>query len=123
MEAWNREQLYAEVWQEPVSKLSNKYGVSGVMIGKICRKLKIPLPGRGYWARKQFGKAVERVPLPEAKDLPVLMRHTFPAQEETDALGANNQNPPAPEPTDGYYKSILEMESRSFSVNVENKRH
>jgi hypothetical protein len=41
--------------------------VSDVAIAKICRKLEIPLPGRGYWARKKAGYAVERLPLPPAK--------------------------------------------------------
>ena len=82
MDAWNRDQLYVEVWEQPASKVAVKYGVSGVMIGKICRKLKIPLPGRGYWAKKEFGKPVERMPFLEEKDLPVLMRHTFPAAEQ-----------------------------------------
>ena len=64
------------------------YGVSGVMIGKICRKLKIPLPGRGYWAKKEFGKPVERMPFLEEKDLPVLMRHAFPAAEQANIKAA-----------------------------------
>src|SRR5581483_5451597 len=41
-------------------------------IAKVCRKLQIPLPGRGYWAKKQHGHSVERTPLPELKDPPHL---------------------------------------------------
>lgn len=48
MEQWNREELYADVWEHPLTKLQEKYGVSNVAIGKACRKLKVPLPGRGY---------------------------------------------------------------------------
>ena len=57
-EAWNREELYNEIWEEPMVKLAPKYGISAVMIGKVCRKLRIPVPGRGYWARKEAGKPV-----------------------------------------------------------------
>jgi hypothetical protein len=35
---WNREQLYAEIWEQPASKIAKKYGVSDVFIGKVCRK-------------------------------------------------------------------------------------
>jgi hypothetical protein len=55
MEIWNREELYAEVWEKPLTSLVAKYGVSAVAIGKTCRKLQVPLPGRGYWAKKAHG--------------------------------------------------------------------
>ena len=36
-------------------------------LGKVCKKLKIPVPGRGYWANKSAGKPVAtRPPLPSA---------------------------------------------------------
>lgn len=74
MEIWNREQLYAEIWESPLIKVAPKYGISAVALGKICRKLQIPLPGRGYWAQKEFGKAAAQTPLPEGKDVSVLRR-------------------------------------------------
>ena len=74
MDTWNREELYAEIWEQPLVKVAAKYGISAVMLGKVCRKLQIPLPGRGYWAKKEFGKPLEKIPLPEAKDLPVVQR-------------------------------------------------
>ena len=45
---WNRKELYDPVWQEPVTKVANHFGVSDVAIAKACRKLKVPVPGRGY---------------------------------------------------------------------------
>lgn len=71
---WNRELLYEEVWQSPVSKVAEKYGLSDVAIAKVCRKLKIPVPGRGYWARKSAGYAVEKEPLLPFKNAPVFYR-------------------------------------------------
>jgi hypothetical protein len=48
-----------------MQNLAPKYGVSDVGLAKACRKLHIPLPGRGYWAKKAAGKSVpERLPLP-----------------------------------------------------------
>lgn len=44
METWNREELYAEVWEKPLVKVAPKYGISDVALAKVCRKLQIPLP-------------------------------------------------------------------------------
>jgi hypothetical protein len=59
MEMWDREQLYFEIWETPLIKLAVKHGISAVALGKVCRNLQIPLPGRGYWTKKEFGKSVE----------------------------------------------------------------
>jgi hypothetical protein len=78
-EAWNREELYSEIWEKPLVKVAAKYNVSAVALGKACRKLQIPLPGRGYWTKKEFGKPVEQTPLPTATNLPVVrkMKETY----------------------------------------------
>ena len=44
-EVWDREKLYAEVWETPLTSLMVKYGVSALAVGKTCRKLQMPLPG------------------------------------------------------------------------------
>lgn len=58
MMQYNREDLYQQVWQEPMQILARRYGVSDVALAKTCRKLLVPLPGRGYWAKKAAGKRV-----------------------------------------------------------------
>ena len=72
--SWNRLELYNEVWDQPLVKLSRKYGISDVRLGKVCRKLRIPHPGRGYWAKRVVGQNVEQVPLPEFNGAPVVRR-------------------------------------------------
>jgi hypothetical protein len=62
---WNRNALYEEVWSIPMRKLAEKYGISDVGLAKNCRKLSIPLPGRGYWAKLSVGQSVAKIPLPE----------------------------------------------------------
>lgn len=70
-----REELYEQVWSEPMQKLAKKYGLSDLGLAKTCRRMRIPLPGRGYWAKKQFGKPVRRTPLPKvAADAPAGVR-------------------------------------------------
>jgi len=72
--SWDRVELYNEVWIQPIVKLARKYGISDVALGKACRKLRIPHPGRGDSAKRTVGKAVKQEPLPEFKDAPVVRR-------------------------------------------------
>jgi hypothetical protein len=60
----SRQALYDAVWAQPMSKLSKEFGLSDVGLAKACRKLSVPLPPRGYWARKTAGKPVVQATLP-----------------------------------------------------------
>jgi hypothetical protein len=60
----NRQDLYNLVWSKPVVKIAKDFGISDVAVGKICKKMNIPKPGLGYWAKKQHGKRVRQTPLP-----------------------------------------------------------
>src|SRR6185312_17192573 len=46
-----------KVWETPVLKVAQEVGVSDVALAKACRRAKIPLPGRGHWARKERARA------------------------------------------------------------------
>ena len=62
---YDREKLYKEIWLEPMSILAKRYNVSDVYLARVCRLLRVPLPGRGYWAKRSAGKAAKkRPPLP-----------------------------------------------------------
>ena len=41
-----------------------RYGLSDVGLVKICKKLCIPVPGRGYWAKLKAGRPMQKAPLP-----------------------------------------------------------
>ncbi len=58
-----REALYEQVWSQPMIELAKQYGLSDVGLAKICRKLKIPVPGRGYWAKLKAGRILPRASL------------------------------------------------------------
>jgi hypothetical protein len=79
----SRQELYEQVWSEPMQTLASRYGMSDVALAKNCRKLNIPLPGRGYWAKKAAGKAVVKVPLPELPPNSPLDSQTLTAREAT----------------------------------------
>ena len=62
---YEREVLYNEVWQQPVTKVAERYGVSDVMIHKVCKALNVPVPPSGYWAKKAARQPVEQEALPD----------------------------------------------------------
>jgi hypothetical protein len=66
MRTLTRDELHALVWSEPMQRLARRFGISDVALAKRCRKVDIPLPGRGYWAGKSAGQRVRVRPLPKA---------------------------------------------------------
>lgn len=60
-----REALYNEVWTDPVTVVARRYGISDTGLRKHCKRLGIPLPSSGYWAKLKDGKSVAKTPLPE----------------------------------------------------------
>jgi hypothetical protein len=57
---FTREELYALVWETPISRLAISFGLSNVALRKICVRHKIPTPPLGYWAKLAHGKKVRR---------------------------------------------------------------
>jgi hypothetical protein len=53
-----REELHALVWSQPMRTLAKSRGISDVALAKQCRKAGVPVPPRGWWARKEAGKPV-----------------------------------------------------------------
>ncbi|MGE5474795.1 MAG: hypothetical protein ACM3UU_11300 [Ignavibacteriales bacterium] len=63
-----REKLFDEVWQEPMTTVAKRYELSDNGLRKRCKKLQIPLPPAGHWAKLQAGKEVTPKPkLPKLK--------------------------------------------------------
>jgi len=46
-----REELYELVWSMPMVSASKRHGLSDNGLRRICRKLDVPTPPRGYWAK------------------------------------------------------------------------
>ena len=65
-----REQLYEDVWAEPMISVAQKYNLSDNGVRKRCKSLNIPLPPFGYWAKKKAGKVIaKRSPLPPYNEI------------------------------------------------------
>jgi hypothetical protein len=86
-----RRQLYDLVWASPIETLAFAYGLSGRGLGKLCVRYRIPVPPRGYWAKKTAGKRVSQPPLP-ADDSPHRQRIVLKAPST-----ATSFDPPARE--------------------------
>jgi hypothetical protein len=53
--SYSREEIYAAVWSQPLRDACKQFGVSDVGLSKVCRRLDIPRPKRGYWLRRSIG--------------------------------------------------------------------
>lgn len=59
----DRRMLYERVWAETVESLAESWGLSGRGLAKLCKRLGVPVPPRGYWAKVQHGQKQHRPPL------------------------------------------------------------
>lgn len=60
----SRDELYRLVWSEPMTKIAERFHVSGSYLARVCTLLNVPRPQRGYWAKLAVGKAPAQPPLP-----------------------------------------------------------
>ena len=88
----SREALYEEVWSDPVTVVAPRYGLSDVGLVKICKKLHVPVPGRGYWAKVKAGRATPKVPLPSLATGTRMPSGPIPLSGQEAALRARVQN-------------------------------
>lgn len=61
----DRETLYKLVWSEPMLKVAARYDVSSSYLARICTRMHVPRPERGYWAKLAVGRSPKQPPLPE----------------------------------------------------------
>jgi hypothetical protein len=65
--AVTRQTLFEQVWSEPLTKVAARHGVSSNFLARVCERLNVPHPGRGYWQQLQVGKAEPRPALPDPR--------------------------------------------------------
>lgn len=78
---YERAKLYGEIWEEPVTTVAKRYGISDVALRKICKKLAVPLPPLGYWTRVAAGKKSPAPPLPEHSGAAEIIRQRYVSDE------------------------------------------
>lgn len=92
----SREELYEQIWTEPMTTVAKRYGVSSNYLGRICERLKVPRPPRGYWAKLNAGKKVRRPPLPPARPSD---EHAWRTERIWGSGGVPPEHPPSATPT------------------------
>ncbi len=85
MATLTREELYEKIWATPTHKLAKEFGITGTGLAKICKRMDMPVPPRGYWNKLQAGKPVVKYRLP-------------PAGQGTQLRVAISPTPPKPAP-------------------------
>lgn len=55
-----REELFELVWEKSMVQLAKEFGISDVGLAKICKRMEIPRPPVGYWAKISSGKKLLR---------------------------------------------------------------
>lgn len=49
------DELHKLVWSKPTSEIANEFGVSDIAVSKLCKKLGVNKPGRGFWRMVETG--------------------------------------------------------------------
>ncbi len=109
---YSRQELYDLVWSTPASKLAGEFGISDVAISKRCKKLNVPRPSPGYWAKVAAGQTPPKAPLP-------------PTSEEVFAKAARNPMPkslPLPSRTDPLHQQASELLAALTPRNVVHRK-
>ena len=60
-----RADLYERIWTSPIQTVAKELGISDVALAKICKKLNVPRPPRGHWAKVRHGARTSRPALPK----------------------------------------------------------
>lgn len=87
----SRSKLYDEVWEIAVTGVSKKYDVPYSKLLNICKKYQIPVPYSGYWTKIDFGKPVEKTPLPPADDFEIDLVNDYLSGRKVSAKPSKNQ--------------------------------
>lgn len=116
-----RQELYDLVWSKPMMHAAKEFGISGVMLGRICRERHIPCPPRGYWAKltaKKDGKRPTKISLPNLpepeKNFNWQLKDEYRQREasRTDQFDPYDLNDPVRDPPPDFTESLEDFEKR-----------
>ena len=77
-----RKALYDEIWASSVTKVAEKHEISYSRLLSACKEYDIPIPPSGYNTKREFGKPVQPIPLPESEN--VLIEIEAPPEKKKD---------------------------------------
>jgi len=68
-EQLSREELFLLVCEKPAEEVARYLGISGAVLANRCKKLQVPQPPAGYWAKIRTGKQPKKPLLREFSEL------------------------------------------------------
>jgi hypothetical protein len=83
-----RGELFRQVWETPIVRLAASYGITDKGLAKICDRLDVPYPARGWWAKKNSGKRVAAGVLRINPDVPAFVLITPTLKPSTQPVEA-----------------------------------
>lgn len=89
-----RDQVYEEVWREPMAVVGERYGVSRPTVKWACLQMGVPLPPQGYWAHLAKGRKIleqPRLPARRANQPQTISRADLVKQEPRSRRKGNHR--------------------------------
>ena len=77
-----RQTLYELVWSKPMVEVAKDFQMSDRGLAKRCAAVDVPVPPRGYWARKVAGQEPAKIPLPKYRTRAPAARGHKPLNDE-----------------------------------------
>ena len=78
----DRKALYDEIWASSVTKVAEKHEISYSRLLSACKENNIPIPPSGYNTKREFGKPVQPIPLPEADNVIIVIEAPIEKKKE-----------------------------------------
>lgn len=68
----SRRELYDKIWTDSLAATAREYGMNGRVLKAVCTENNIPTPSTAYWSKLNYGKPVEKTPLPDPASDPAI---------------------------------------------------
>lgn len=129
VEPMNRIDLYRAVWARPVFHVAKQLGISDRGLAKVCQRMDVPTPPRGYWRRVDTGQRLEAAPLPRPDYNPeVVMDGVLPssaltaAQDESKLLPVKERPSTVTTKTESTAEEATSLFARNEARSAERRR-
>lgn len=117
MKTITRRELYDKIWSITKAKTAKELNVAPTDLSRICKEHNIPSPTSNYWLHERWGEQVEKTPLPNPENNPVIDLTTKPPRKTTPKKNASKQSSDS-----NYYSEILDKELARIGDEKETKR-
>ena len=88
--------LYDMVWSRPMVEVAKDFNISDVALAKRCKAVDVPVPPRGWWARKTAGQNPPRTPLPQYRGGLGVPAPRAPTRDDAEPVIRWETKPPRP---------------------------